>query len=125
HALEIRVPLIDHKLVEYMFTVPGRLKIDSRGINKPLLVNSLPRKLPDRVVHRKKMGFTLPFDTWMRTKLKNELENVLLTPQSPLQGIISETAVEQLWRDFLRNRISWSRPWSLFILKNWVERNIN
>lgn len=125
NALEVRVPLIDHKLVEFMFTVPGRLKIDSHGANKPLLVNSLPRKLPQRVVHRKKMGFTLPFDTWMRTKLKQELENVLLTPLSPLNGIISESAVQQVWRDFLRNRISWSRPWSLFILKKWVERNIN
>lgn len=123
HGLEVRAPLIDHKLVELMFSIPGRLKINPDK-PKPLLVDSLPRKLPDEVVFRKKMGFTLPFETWMRTRLKNEMESVLLEPVAPLRGALSDAAVGKVWRDFLDRKVSWSRPWSLYVLKKWVDRNV-
>ena len=123
HALEVRVPLIDHKLVELMFSVPSRMKVES-GQPKSLLVRALKRKLPDAVVHRKKMGFTLPFENWMRGQMKAEIEEVLLTPSPGLAGILSEEGVRNVWTDFLGKRISWSRPWSLYVLKKWVEKNL-
>ncbi len=123
HSLEVRVPLIDHKLVELMLSVPGNMKLSGRG-PKPLLVNALSGKLPHDVVHRKKMGFTLPFEEWMRGKLRNEMESVLLTPVRQLSDIIAQSEVERIWTDFLGGRTSWSRPWSLYILKKWVEKNL-
>jgi len=122
HGLEVRVPLIDQQLVELMFSLPGHLKL-SKTKPKPLLVDSLPHKLPDAVVLRKKMGFTLPFGKWMHSRLKDEMADVLLTPVSPLQGILSEPAVARVWQNFLDGKISWARPWSLYILKKWVDRN--
>lgn len=123
HGLEVRVPLIDHKLVELMFSVPSKMKIES-GTPKTLLVNSLKRKLPSALVRRKKMGFTLPFETWMRGKMKSEMESVLLTPSQKLSYLISEAGINKVWTDFLDKRCSWSRPWSLYVLKKWIERNL-
>ena len=88
HSLEVRVPLIDHKLVELMFSIPPSMKTH-QGSPKRLLVNSLKLKLPDSVVNRKKMGFTLPFDDWMKGKMRSEIETVLLSPSKNLSGAMA------------------------------------
>ena len=121
--LEVRVPFMDHKLVEYMFSLPEQYKKLSTT-PKSLLVNSLKTRLPDKVVNRKKMGFALPFELWMRGKLKNEIESVLLTPINVFDDLISQSAVEKIWKQFLIGKISWSRPWSLYVLKRWIDKNL-
>jgi len=123
HGLEIRVPLMDHKLVELMFSVPSNIKV-KQGISKPLLVNSLSKKLPEFIVRRKKMGFTLPFEVWMREKMRSEVESVLLSPSEKLSDFISQDGVQKIWNNFLKKRCSWSRPWSLYVLKKWVDKNL-
>lgn len=124
HPLEVRVPFMDHKLVEYMFSMsPNRKKLSS--IPKALLVDSMQPPLPASIVHRKKMGFTLPFEPWMRGAMKAEMESVLLTNVKPLEDLISQAAVENIWKQFLAEKISWSRPWSLYVLKRWVDKNLS
>ena len=123
HGLEVRVPLIDHKLIELMFSIPHKFKND-QVLPKGLLVKSLKRKLPESLVRRKKMGFTLPFEIWMRGNMKSEIESVLLTPTPKLSDIISEEGIKKVWIDFMDRRCSWSRPWSLYVLKKWVESNL-
>ena len=123
HGLEIRVPLLDHKLVELMFSIPSNMKI-KKGIQKPLLVNSLTRKLPEFIVRRKKMGFTLPFEVWMRGEMRPEIESVLLSRSEKLPDFISQNGVEKIWSDFLDKRCSWSRPWSLYVLNKWIDKNL-
>jgi len=123
HGLEIRVPLLDHKLVELMFSVPSNIKI-KQGIPKHLLVNSLTRKLPEFIVRRKKMGFTLPFEVWMRGEMRPEIESVLLSRSEKLPDFISQDGVKKIWSNFLDKRCSWSRPWSLYVLKKWIDKNL-
>jgi len=123
HGLEIRVPLLDHKLVELMFSIPSYMKI-KQGIPKPLLINSLTRKLPEFIVRRKKMGFTLPFEVWMRGEMRREIESVLLTRSEKLPDFISQDGVKKIWSNFLDKRCSWSRPWSLYVLKKWIDKNL-
>jgi asparagine synthase (glutamine-hydrolysing) len=124
HSLEVRVPLVDHKLVEWMFSIPESLKFFGVGpTKKPLLVNSLAKKLPDELVNRKKMGFTLPFETWMRNGLKQEVESVLLTPCPALDGLLSELKVHAVWNEFLAGGTAWSRPWAIYVLKKWAFEN--
>jgi len=123
HGLEIRVPLLDHKLVELMFSIPSNIKI-KKGYPKPLLVNSLTKKLPDFIVQRKKMGFTLPFEAWMRGKMRPEIESVLLSRSEKLSDFISQDGVQKIWSNFLDKRCSWSRPWSLYVLKKWIDKNL-
>jgi asparagine synthase (glutamine-hydrolysing) len=122
HGLEIRVPLIDHRLVELMFSFSPEIQF-ARPPQKSLLVKSLPTPLPPETVNRKKMGFTLPFEHWMRNELRTEMESVLLEPVFPLSDFIDETEVRQVWEDFLARRVSWSRPWALYVLKKWLIKN--
>ena len=124
HSLEIRVPLMDHKLVELMLALPGALKIAGKT-PKNLLVDAMPSKPPDRTVYRKKMGFTLPFESWMRKQLKREVEQVLMSPTANLAGVICEKTVQQVWQDFLAGTVTWSRPWALYVLKKWADRNLS
>jgi asparagine synthase (glutamine-hydrolysing) len=124
HPIEVRVPFMDHKLVEYMFSMPARLK-KLIATPKALLVDSMKPPLPDSIVHRKKMGFTLPFEPWMRGAMKSEMESVLLTSVKPLENLISQETTEKIWQQFLAGKISWSRPWALYVLKRWVDKNLS
>lgn len=121
-GLEVRVPLIDHRLAKTVLSLPGAWKLDSTP--KKLLVESLGGSLPQDVVYRRKRGFTLPFERWLREELRREIEPVL-TPERVaaglLGGFLEGNKVQQVWRDFLRGTVSWTRPWSLYVLQRWCE----
>jgi asparagine synthase (glutamine-hydrolysing) len=124
-GLEVRVPLIDHRLAKAVLTLPGRWKLN--GVPKKLLVAALAGSLPDEIVHRPKRGFTLPFEYWMRQELRPEIEPVLDAKHieaGPLGGLLNANNVQQVWKDFLRGTISWSRPWSLYVLQRWCELHL-
>src|SRR5579863_1720919 len=123
HGLEIRVPLIDHELAQKLFTIPGAWKI-SRQLPKPLLVGALQGALPDQVVHRRKQGFALPFEHWLRDELRGEVEKSLRSiGDGLLAKVINSDAAWKVWQDFESGRTSWSRPWSLHVLQQWCERH--
>jgi asparagine synthase (glutamine-hydrolysing) len=124
-GLEVRVPLIDHQLAQAVLALPGRWKLN--GSPKKLLVQALGGSLPDSIVHRPKRGFTLPFERWMQQELRSEIESVMNArhiENGPLGGFLSGKQVEQVWKDFLRGAVSWSRPWALFVLQRWCELNL-
>ncbi|HEY1938486.1 MAG TPA: asparagine synthase (glutamine-hydrolyzing) [Candidatus Angelobacter sp.] len=124
HGLEIRVPLLDHKLAEYTLSVPGEMKIDSRT-PKHLLVKAMRGLLPDEIVHRPKKGFTLPFEHWMRGELKSSVESVLTRiGEGPLGSVLNPSAVMQVWQSFLDGKTAWSRPWCLYVLDRWCQKNL-
>jgi asparagine synthase (glutamine-hydrolysing) len=121
HGLEIRVPLIDYRLAQQLLALPGSWKMDSRT-PKPLLVGALRGELPDEIVHRRKRGFTLPFEHWLRDELRAEVESTLRRiADGPLATLLNVHAVDRVWDDFLQGRTSWSRPWSLYVLQRWCE----
>ena len=123
HSLEVRVPLLDHLLVEKVLRVRGALKLHDTE-NKPLLTASVPG-LPREVMSRTKMGFTLPFDTWFRGPLRGWMEDILLSSDTQRLGLFRPSAVEQLWRSFLRSEryVSHSRVWSIAALVGWCKAN--
>ncbi len=124
-GLEVRVPLIDHQLAKAVLDLPGRWKLN--GTPKKLLVGALAGSLPEEIVHRPKRGFTLPFEHWMRQELRSEIEPVLAEKRvagGPLAGVMDGTQVQQIWNDFLQGRVSWSRPWSLYVLQRWCELHL-
>ena len=125
HGLEVRVPLIDHRLARQILALPGSWKLDSET-PKPLLVRALNGQLPDQIVHRPKRGFTLPFEHWLRDALRPVVEESLRTiGDSVLGTLISERAVRGVWQDFLEGRTSWSRPWSLYVLQCWCQQHLS
>ena len=125
HGLEVRVPLIDHRLARRVLAVPGSRKLDS-GTPKPLLVRALGGQLPEKIVHRQKQGFTLPFEHWLRDALRPRVEESLRQIGDGVLGtLISERAVRGVWDDFLQGRTSWSRPWSLYVLQTWCRQHLS
>ena len=125
HGLEIRVPLIDHRIAERLFAVPGSWKLDA-GIPKPLLVGALQGTLPVQIIRRKKQGFVLPFEHWLKDELRSEVEGVIQKiNEGPLASLLHGGAVREVWVDFLEGRTNWSRPWSLYVLKRWCELHLS
>jgi len=124
-GLEVRVPLIDHQLAEAVLRFPGGWKVNHTP--KKLLVEALGKPLPAAIVHRTKQGFTLPFENWMRHDLRPEIEPVLTEKRvgaGPLGRFLRGEQSSQIWQDFLLGRVSWSRPWSLYVLQRWCELNL-
>lgn len=109
HSIEIRVPYLDHQLVERTAQLPLSAKLDG-GMNKPLLVKQLDDALPEEVWNRPKMGFTLPFGEWLKQQ-GQELRAVSLEC-----AFLRRDAVDRVWKDFLEGRVHWSRPWALAVL---------
>lgn len=119
HALEVRVPFLDHELVEFVLGVSDAQKYPHTP--KQLLVDSLGDLLPTEIVHRPKMGFTLPWELWMRNELRGFCEaRIAYLERRPE---FRKGAVADLWRRFLAGdqRVNWSRLWSLVVLGDWLE----
>jgi asparagine synthetase B (glutamine-hydrolysing) len=93
-------------------------------VGNSLLVGALKGALPSEIVHHKKPGFTLPFDRWLRENLRAEIEAALpKIGQGPLGPLLNHDSVTQVWDDFLSQRTSWARIWSLYVLERWCELN--
>ncbi len=122
HGLELRVPFLDRALVEACFRIPGERKLEGNS-PKSLLLASLGVELPREIVNRPKRGFTLPFERWLRGEMRPVVEDALLKSNWD-QTSISASAVREVWNRFHAGETSWSRPWSLFVLKRWCAQNL-
>lgn len=121
HALEVRVPFLDHELVEYVMQVSDRIKYPHRP--KQLLTDSFADLLPREIIDRPKMGFVLPWEDWMRGPLKSFAEEGIHRMVSA--NLLEADGVHQLWQAFLKGdpAVSWSRVWPLITLAAWMEEN--
>jgi asparagine synthase (glutamine-hydrolysing) len=121
HALEIRVPFLDYKLVEMVMGLRDDVKYPSTP--KQLLTDSFSDLLPDEIVNRPKMGFVFPWKYWLKGDLKEFAETGLNKLKTRRE--FNEEAIDRLWFDFLNNnpRVTWSRIWPLVVLGNWIEKN--
>jgi asparagine synthase (glutamine-hydrolysing) len=120
HSLEVRVPLLDHVLVEEVVGLPASAK---RGAPKSLLVEAMADLLPKPVAEQKKRTFTFPWERWLRGPLRSQVETSLGRLAPALEPLLRRDALQGVWSDFLAGRTSWSRPWSLFVLNEWVRRH--
>jgi len=115
HSVEVRVPFLDHPLVEHVLALPRAWRLE-RGRPKALLLDALGDALPQEVWDRPKMGFTFPFESWLRERA-DELERRCLEPK-----LLRPAAVGAVWRQFRAGRVHWSRPWSLLVLAQFGSR---
>lgn len=123
HSLEVRVPYLDHPVVEFVTRLPESLKRPN-GVPKSLLIEALGELLPAEVVSQPKRTFTLPWEYWLRGPLKREMEAELNAIAPPLKQCLHARAVDHVWKDFLNRQTSWSRVWSLFVLNRWTRRHL-
>ena len=121
HALEIRVPFLDHRLIEFVLGVSDKHKFPHTP--KELLTESVGDLIPREIIDRPKMGFTFPWAVWMRSELKSFCEEQLLALKQV--EVIQHDEVIALWKRFLAGdkRITWSRIWPLVVLGHWVKQH--
>jgi asparagine synthase (glutamine-hydrolysing) len=127
HPVEVRVPLLDHVLVESIAELPGPLKLAglSRQVQKRLLVDALPTRLPAGVLRRPKMGFVFPWELWLRNQLRDVVSCVFDDRESLAACGISPEGTERLWQRFCASHpgIRYTDILSLVHLLAWVRRN--
>jgi asparagine synthase (glutamine-hydrolysing) len=124
HSLEVRVPFLDHPLVEFVTGLPQEVKL-RKGIPKALLVAALDDMLPSEVVQQTKRGFTFPWAEWLRGPLKDRVENGLSDLSPALNEMLNAETVQSVWQSYLKGDTTWSRPWSLYVLNEWVKQHLD
>jgi len=122
HSLEVRVPFLDHRFVEYTAKFPNELRNPSGSFPKSAFVEAMEPLIPTEIYDRPKRGFVLPMNRWMRNELKAFTRSGLF--DSPLRHVLSESTVEEYWQSFLATedpqQITWSRIWTLSVLGHWM-----
>jgi asparagine synthase (glutamine-hydrolysing) len=120
-SLELREPFFDNDLVEYVLNIPDRLKFPAYP--KKLLVESFGDLLPPEVVFRKKQGFVLPYDVWIRNELKEFCDEKIR--RLAARGFFHEEKLITFWNDYLRGKsnIRWADIWIFVVLEHWLEKN--
>src|SRR5258708_36755749 len=118
-----RGPLLDPRHVEFVGRLPKNTKY-TPNVPKSLLVEALSDLLPDEVVGQSKRTFTLPWDVWLRGPLGVRLSQDLSNLTPPLRQYMNPRAVRGAWQNFVIGQTNWSRPWSLFVLNEWVRRHV-
>ncbi len=118
-SLEMRVPFLDHELVEYVLGLPATVKKSYRGV-KGLLVEACRDLLPPSVYNRPKAGFVLPMKQWMRGPLSAFVENGLR--ETIARNLLPEDFVNEMRERFQRDRLHWTRLWSLVVLGHYAKR---
>jgi len=121
-SLEVRVPLLDHRVVEYTAKMPDTLKFRN-GTGKYLLKKLLARYVPNHLFERPKMGFGVPIDRWFRSELKELLLDYLSPSRLKKEGLFDEAIVENKIKEHLSGRINHHyRLWALLMWEMWRER---
>jgi asparagine synthase (glutamine-hydrolysing) len=124
HSLEVRVPLLDQPLVDYVMGLPERFKAQSRSPAKMLLRSAMKGLVPDAMLHRPKTGFCLPIDRWMHGPLRDSCQAAIDSLADA--GILDAREVRAQWKEFLGSsaNVHWIRPMAFIALGSYL-RNVS
>ena len=121
-SLESRVPLLDHRLMEFVATMPVSIKLRNGG-GKYLLKRAMAQDLPDGILARKKMGFGVPLGDWFRRELRDMTRDVLLGSPARQRGIFRTSEVDALLATHDAGRRDCSaRLWALICFELWMRQ---
>ena len=120
-SLEARVPLLDHRLVEWAFALPYSLKV--RGdTTKWLLREVLYRRVDRALIERPKMGFSIPIAAWLRGELRDWAEALLDPTRLRGEGYFDVDVVRRCWEDHQAERVDWSTQlWGVLMFQAWLD----
>ena len=119
-SLEARVPLIDHRVVEYAWSLPLELKLKD-GVGKRVLREVLYRHVPQNLIERPKAGFALPLAAWLRGPLRDWAEDLLAPARLRSEGYLRAAPIRQRWKEHLSGRRSWEyHLWDVLMFQQWL-----
>src|SRR5579859_3212124 len=122
-ALEVRVPLLDHRLVEQSWHLPANAKLRGKK-SKWLLRQILYRHVPPRLLERPKMGFGVPIDHWLRGPLKDWAADLLDPAKIRAQGYLKEEPITRAWQEHLSGRRNHQYAlWTVLMFQAWLARD--
>jgi asparagine synthase (glutamine-hydrolysing) len=122
-GLEVRVPLLDHRVVEFAWTVPLSLKV-REGQTKWLLRRVLERYVPRGMIERPKMGFAVPLDAWLRGPLRPWAEDLLDERRLRREGFFRPEPIRRKWEEHLSGGFNWQYLlWDVLVFQTWLEAN--
>jgi asparagine synthase (glutamine-hydrolysing) len=121
-ALEARVPLLDHRVVELAWRMPHSVKIRG-GVTKWLARQILYRHVPRHLIERPKMGFGVPLDDWLKGPLREWAESLLSQKRLEAGGLLDAKLVRQLWQEHSSGKRNWKYLlWNVLMFEAWRER---
>jgi asparagine synthase (glutamine-hydrolysing) len=118
NSIELRVPLLDHKILEFAASLPQNFKI--RGFTtKYIAKKALSGRVPREILDRKKAGFPVPYEKWLRLELKDWVHDLLLDSKTTARGYFQKSAVERMLSDDVRSGGYSKEIFDLTVLELW------
>jgi asparagine synthase (glutamine-hydrolysing) len=119
NSIELRVPFLDHKVLEFAASLPGKYKVHG-FTTKYILKKLLHERVPQEILKRKKVGFPVPYHSWLRTDLKTWVRDLLLDRQSLERGYFEKSCIESLLsQNDIRGGFYSKEIFSLAVLELW------
>lgn len=119
-SLETRVPMLDHRLVEFALSLPLHMKIRG-GVGKWLLRQSVYRRVPRQLLERPKTGFGVPIDDWLRGPLRDWASSLLADGRIRAEGFLESTLIQRAWKAHLTGSVNLGYPlWDVLMFQAWL-----
>lgn len=119
HSLEVRAPILDHKLMEFVATLPSYLKLNGKE-SKYILKKANEQRLSHDILYRKKQGFSVPLAKWLREDLKAYVGDILFSNKSDMEQFFNMDYVQKLWESHLKGiNDNASQIWNIFMFELW------
>lgn len=119
HSLEVRAPILDREVMEFAATIPSDMKFH-KGEKKHILKEAFKPLLPDNILYRKKMGFSVPLAHWLRNELKDLAEDYLFSRSNGIQNFFDRQVVQTLWQQHQNAKADHSTLlWSMLMFQMW------
>ncbi|MCX6908205.1 MAG: asparagine synthase (glutamine-hydrolyzing) [Verrucomicrobia bacterium] len=125
HALEVRPPFLDHKLVEFVCRLPGEFKLGGGRIPKPLLADAVADLVPPAVLHRPKAFFHMPISVWMQNELRDRVEDATCGDTVRKRGLFRPEAVAAVRQQVAEHPRNWPNLWLLTVMEWWMRRYLD
>lgn len=119
-GLETRIPLLDPRIIEYVWSLPLAYRAQE-GKSKWMLRQVLYRHVPPSLVDRPKKGFSMPIDLWLRGPLRDWAESLLDRRRIRDQGMLDARRVERMWHDFLAGADAGTMIWNILMYQGWMD----
>ena len=121
-SLEGRIPLLDHRIVEFALKLPNEIKYFNKQTKYPLR-EVLFKYVPKQLIERPKKGFSVPLDDWLRNELKNWAEKLLSYKKLNHDGYLNPDQVTLMWNEHLTGKRNWSAVlWNILMFQAWLEK---
>ena len=119
HALEVRVPILDHEFMELVAQIPATLKLCGKT-GKYIFKKALESLLPGDILYRKKMGFSIPLSQWLRSELKDLFEESVFSSSAISASFLEMKIVRQMWRQHQSGTRDWGPElWTILFWEKW------